>query len=69
MQALMLAAGMGRRMGRYTENHTKCMVEVAGETLLEKAIEAIRMAGIQKLIIVVGYKAEKLQDYIERMCL
>ena len=64
MQALMLAAGMGRRMGRYTENHTKCMVEVAGETLLEKAIEAIRMAGIQKLIIVVGYKAEKLQDYI-----
>ena len=40
MQALMLAAGMGKRLGRYTKNATKCMVPVNGKTLIEYAIEA-----------------------------
>lgn len=31
MQALMLAAGMGKRLGKFTNNNTKCMVEVADE--------------------------------------
>lgn len=31
MQALMLAAGMGKRLGKFTNNNTKCMVEVAGK--------------------------------------
>ena len=31
MQAMMLAAGMGRRMKKYTKNHTKCMIEVGGK--------------------------------------
>ena len=41
MQALMLAAGMGKRLGRYTKNATKCMVPVNGKTLIEYAIEAL----------------------------
>lgn len=35
MQALILAAGMGRRLGELTKGHTKCMVEVNGVTLLD----------------------------------
>ncbi len=64
MQAIMLAAGMGRRMGKYTEDHTKCMMNVGGMTLLERTIEALRQAGINKLVMVIGYQAEILKDFI-----
>lgn len=65
MQALMLAAGMGKRLGRFTKNSTKCMVNVNGKTLIEYAIEALVKCGIQKFIIVVGYKSEILKNYIK----
>lgn len=65
MQAILLAAGMGRRMKKYTKNHTKCMIEVGGRTLLERVVEALEDAGIQKLIIVMGYEAELLREYID----
>lgn len=66
MQALMLAAGMGKRLGRFTSGQTKCMVQVGGLTLLEHAAEALRRAGIYKLILVTGYAGDKLEDYARR---
>lgn len=63
MQALMLAAGMGKRLGAFTNNQTKCMVKVGGKTLLEHAADALRMAGIRKFILVVGYEGEKLKAF------
>ncbi len=63
MQALMLAAGMGKRLGAYTNNQTKCMVKVGGRTLLEHAADALREAGIRKFVIVVGYEGEKLMAF------
>lgn len=66
MQALMLAAGMGRRLGKYTSEHTKCMVEVGGKTLIERTAEALKFAGITKFILVVGYEAEKLVEYVRK---
>jgi len=66
MQALMLAAGLGRRMGKYTEAMTKCMMEVGGKTLLERAVEALKEAGIHKFVMVVGWEAEKLIYYIQQ---
>lgn len=65
MQALMLAAGMGKRLGKFTNNNTKCMVEVAGKKLIDRAIEAVIEAEIKKMIIVVGYKGKALIDYIK----
>ena len=64
MQALMLAAGMGKRLGRYTKNATKCMVCVNGKTLIEYALEALAQNGIKKMTIVVGYKSDVLMDFI-----
>ena len=64
MQALMLAAGMGKRLGRYTQNGTKCMVQVNGKALIEYAIEALVKAGIKKFVLVVGYRSEVLKEYI-----
>ncbi len=63
MQALMLAAGMGKRLGAYTDGQTKCMVKVGGRTLLEHAADALRMAGIRRFVIVVGYEGEKLKAF------
>ena len=48
MQAMILAAGMGRRMKKYTKHHTKCMIEVGGKTLLTRVVEALEYAGIKK---------------------
>ena len=60
----MLAAGMGKRLGRYTKDATKCMVPVNGKTLIEYAIEALVKNNIKKMIIVVGYKSQVLIDFI-----
>lgn len=70
----MLAAGMGKRLGRYTKNATKCMVSVNGKTLIEYAIEALVKNGLKKMVIVVGYKKDVLIDFIhskfnkEKLC-
>ena len=60
MQAILLAAGMGKRLGKYTSGQTKCMVRVGGKTLLEHAADALRQAGVTRLTIVVGYAAQPL---------
>lgn len=64
MQALMLAAGMGRRLGKYTEAMTKCMISVGGRTLLERTVDALKEAGIRKFVMVVGWEADRLVDFI-----
>lgn len=63
MQAIMLAAGMGKRLQKYTQGQTKCMLRVAGKTLLEYACDALKAAGINKLILVVGYQSDNLIRY------
>ena len=65
MQAMILAAGMGRRMKKHTKHNTKCMIEVGGKSLLERVVEALVYAGIDKLVMVIGYEAEVLRKYIE----
>lgn len=65
MQALMLAAGMGKRLGKYTQDATKCMVPVNGKTLIEYAIESLIAAGIKKFTLVVGYKKEVLKNFLK----
>ena len=65
MQALILAAGMGSRLHKYTSEVPKCLVEVNGQTLLDRTIEALRVAGVTKLVIVTGYKAEVLEEHIK----
>ena len=60
----MLAAGMGKRLAKYTQNNTKCMVEVAGQKLIDRAIESLQIAGIKRFVIVIGYKGENLKKYI-----
>lgn len=62
----MLAAGMGKRLQKYTENQTKCMIRIAGKTLLEHACDALKSAGVHKLILVVGYHGDDLVEYARK---
>lgn len=65
MQAIMLAAGKGSRLGKLTKNNTKCMLEINGISLLERAIIALKNANINKLVLVIGYKGDNLKKYIK----
>lgn len=65
MQAMVLAAGMGKRMGKYTKECTKCMVAVGGKRIIDRTIEALTLAGITKVIMVIGYKGKGLEEYLK----
>lgn len=65
MQAIILAAGMGRRLGELTKNNTKCMVEVNGVKLIDRVLTYLSHLDLKRIVIVVGYKAENLVNYIE----
>lgn len=64
MQAIILAAGMGRRLGEYTKDNTKCMLPVNGERLIDRTLKILCHQGIKKVVIVIGYKGENLKSYI-----
>ncbi len=66
MQAIILAAGMGRRLGEYTQNNTKCMVEVNGQKLIDRLLTQLSQQPLKRIIIVVGYKGRELREYIQQ---
>ena len=64
MQAIILAAGMGRRLGEYTRDNTKCMVAVNGVKLIDRLLGQLSKLDLQRVLIVVGYKGDNLRDYV-----
>ena len=64
MQAIILAAGMGKRLKELTQNNTKCMVRVNGVTLIDRMLHQIENLHLSRIVIVVGYEGQKLIDYI-----
>ena len=67
MQAVILAAGMGKRLKELTQNNTKCMVKVNGVTLIDRMLHQIEKKHLSRVVIVVGYEGQKLIDYIETL--
>ena len=65
MQSIILAAGMGKRLKKYTKDGTKCMVPVNGKPIIDYTLESLSKAGIKKITVVIGYKGEKLKNYIK----
>ena len=64
MQAIILAAGMGRRLGELTKENTKCMVAVNGVRLIDRLLDQLAEQPLERVIIVVGYKGKELKDYL-----
>jgi len=64
MQAIILAAGMGRRLGEFTKENTKCMVPVNGIPLIDRLLHQLSGHDLKRIVIVVGYKGQELKNYI-----
>ena len=64
MQAVILAAGMGRRLGELTGDNTKCMLEVNGVKLIDRTLACLAEHDISRIILVVGYKRENVKAYV-----
>ena len=64
MQAVILAAGMGKRLKELTRDNTKCMVKVNGVTLIERMLHQLERHHLSRIVIVVGYEGQKLIDFI-----
>ncbi|MBO4864470.1 MAG: aminotransferase class I/II-fold pyridoxal phosphate-dependent enzyme [Eubacterium sp.] len=64
MQAIILAAGMGKRLKDLTKDNTKCMVKVNGVTLIDRLLHQLDNRGLSRVVIVIGYEGQKLRDYI-----
>lgn len=62
MKAIILAAGQGTRLKKYTENLPKGMLSFMGKPLIERQIEVYKACGIKDIIIVRGFAADKI-DY------
>ena len=67
MQAIILAAGMGKRLKKLTANNTKCMVKVNGISLIERMLHQLDGYGLSRIVIVIGYEGKKLVDYISTL--
>ena len=67
MQAIILAAGMGKRLKELTSNATKCMVEVNGVTMIERTLSQLDALNLERIVVVVGYEGKKLMEYIESL--
>jgi UDP-N-acetylglucosamine diphosphorylase / glucose-1-phosphate thymidylyltransferase / UDP-N-acetylgalactosamine diphosphorylase / glucosamine-1-phosphate N-acetyltransferase / galactosamine-1-phosphate N-acetyltransferase len=61
--AVLLAAGRGTRMRALTANLPKPMIEVRGKPVLQYIVEGLRDAGVRRFLIIVGYRAEAVQNF------
>ena len=61
MKAIIVAAGMGRRLSPYTDDRPKTLVEINGRSILARQVDAYRAAGVDEIHIVRGYMKEKIQ--------
>lgn len=64
MQAIILAAGMGKRLGEYTKDNTKCMLPVNGVRLIDRVLTQLSTLHLNRVVIVVGYKGQNLINHI-----
>lgn len=61
MKAVIIAAGMGRRLNPYTDEMPKCLVPVRGRPMILRQLDAFRAHGVTDVVVIRGYKAEVLE--------
>ena len=61
---VILAAGMAKRLRPLTDMKPKCLLEVGGRTLLERTVDAMAAAGVSEFVIVTGYRAEMIREFL-----
>src|SRR5262249_50668259 len=68
MKAIILAAGIGKRFKEVTDRRPKCLIEIQGKTLLERALTALGAAGVTEAVVVVGYRGEMIEQQVGPAC-
>jgi choline kinase len=61
MKAVILAAGVGKRLNAATGNRPKCLIEIGGRSLLFRYLDALLDAGVKTVVLVVGYRQELIR--------
>ncbi len=66
MKAVILCAGLGKRLGTYSKQYQKTMLPLYGKPVLEYVLNGLKYAGLDKIIMVVGYKKEQVINYFNK---
>jgi choline kinase len=66
MKAIILAAGVGKRLWEVTQHRPKCLIEIGGRSLLHRYLQSLASVGIRRADIVVGYKQEMIRAAVEQ---
>lgn len=66
MKAILLCAGRGSRLDPLTIDRPKCLVEVGGAAILDHQISALHACGIHEVVIVAGYRGDKIRSHVAR---
>ena len=64
MKAVILAAGIGKRLGEHSKGKPKCLLEVGGSTLLERSLTNLRKGGLKAVVIILGVRGELITALI-----
>ena len=64
MIGVILAAGMAKRLRPLTDERPKCLLKVGERTLLQRTVDGIIAAGIRELVVVTGYRANMIRDFL-----
>lgn len=68
-KAIIIAAGMGKRMNHLTVDKPKCLLDIEGKSIMERQIETLRLCGINDIAVIRGYQGGKINfsnlDYYE----
>ncbi|WP_300974766.1 phosphocholine cytidylyltransferase family protein [Sphingomonas sp. LHG3406-1] len=65
-QAIILSAGQGSRLGHLTSDRPKCLIEFGGRTLLDRQLDTLAGAGIERAIVVTGFRDDQIEAALER---
>jgi len=66
MIGVILAAGMAKRLRPLTDVCPKCLLKIGERTLLQRTVDAMIAAGIQEFVVVTGYRAEMIRDFLTK---
>ncbi len=66
MQAIILAAGLSKRLRPLTDNTPKCLLKVGGKTILEMTIDNVLKSGVRDFVMVTGYRENMIKDFISQ---